>query len=159
MPEKRRNPRKPKHDASYKRIFAHSRTTADLLRGFVGDLAPLLDFTTLERLPASFVTEHLGQRHADLLWKMQTVERRWLYLLVLLEFQSTVDSRMALRMLSWLASWLATCLDTGIFSLTSRHSTCLDIGIFSLTSKHSIRRISTSQLRRMAECLLHWPSG
>ena len=101
MSEKRRHPRKPKHDASYKRIFAHSRTTADLLRGFVGDLAPHLDFTTLERLPASFVTEHFGQRHADLLWKMQTVERRWLYLLVLLEFQSTVDSRMALRMLDY----------------------------------------------------------
>ena len=101
MPEKRRHTRKPKHDASYKRIFAHSRTTADLLRGFVGDLAHHLDFATLERLPASFVTEHLGQRHADLLWKMQTVERRWLYLLVLLEFQSTVDSRMALRMLDY----------------------------------------------------------
>ena len=101
MPEKRRHTRKPKHDASYKRIFAHSRTTADLLRGFVGDLAHHLDFATLERLPASFVTEHLGQRHADSLWKMQTVERRWLYLLVLLEFQSTVDSRMALRMLDY----------------------------------------------------------
>ncbi len=101
MPEKRRHPRKPKHDASYKRIFAHSRTTADLLRGFVGDLAHHLDFATLERLPASFVTEHLGQRHVDLLWKMQTVKRRWLYLLVLLEFQSTVDSRMALRMLDY----------------------------------------------------------
>ena len=90
-----------RHDASYKRIFAHTRTMADLLRGFVGSLAHHLDFTTLERLPASFVTEHLGQRHADLLWKMQTVKRKWLYLLVLLEFQSTVDSRMALRMLDY----------------------------------------------------------
>ena len=101
MPKTRRHPRKPKHDASYKRIFAHKRTMADLLRGFVGDLARHLDFPTLERLPASFVTEHLGQRHADLLWKMQTAERRWVYLLVLLEFQSTVDSRMALRMLDY----------------------------------------------------------
>ena len=101
MPEMQRQPRKPKHDAAYKRIFAHARTTADLLRGFVGDLAHHLDFTTLERLPASFVTEQLGQRHADLLWKMQTVKRKWLYLLVLLEFQSTVDSRMALRMLDY----------------------------------------------------------
>lgn len=101
MPKTRRHPRKPKHDASYKRIFAHKRTMADLLRGFVGDLARHLDFPTLERLPASFVTEHLGQRHADLLWKMQTAESRWVYLLVLLEFQSTVDSRMALRMLDY----------------------------------------------------------
>ncbi len=97
MPEKRRQPRKPKHDAAYKRIFAHARTTADLLRGFVGDLAHHLDFTTLERLPASFVTEHLGQRHADLLWKMQTVKR-------------------------YPVSWLATSPGIGIFSLISRHS-------------------------------------
>lgn len=101
MPDTRRQSRKPKHDASYKRIFAHPRTMADLLRGFAGDLARYLDFTTLERLPASFVTERLGQRHADLLWKLQTTDRQWLYLLVLLEFQSTIDARMALRMLDY----------------------------------------------------------
>ena len=101
MPETRRQPGKPKHDAAYKRIFAHNRTMADLLRGFLGDLARHLDFTTLEKLPASFVTEHLGQRHADLLWKMEAADRKWLYLLVLLEFQSTVDSRMVLRMLDY----------------------------------------------------------
>ena len=93
--------RKRKHDASYKKIFAHRRTAADLLRGFAGKLARHLDFSTLERLPASFVTEHLGQRHADMLWKIQTADGGWLYLLVLLEFQSTVDRDMALRMLDY----------------------------------------------------------
>ena len=96
-----RRPPKPKHDAAYKRIFAYERTMADLLRGFVGDRARHLDFTTLERLPSSFVTAHLGQRHADMLWKLQATGGQWLYLLVLLEFQSTVDSRMALRMLDY----------------------------------------------------------
>ena len=71
---------------------------ADTLRGILRDLAPSLDFSTLERLPASFVTEHLGQRHADMLWRIQIAEGGWLYLLVLLEFQSTIDRRMALRM-------------------------------------------------------------
>ena len=92
---------RPKHDASYKRIFSHRRTVADLLRGFVGDLAHHLDFATLERLPASFVTERLGQRHADMLWKISTSDGRRLYLLILLEFQSTIDRRMALRMLDY----------------------------------------------------------
>ena len=90
MARTRNRPRKRKHDASYKKIFAHRRTIGDLLRGFAGKLARHLDFSTLERLPASFVTEHLGQRHADMLWKIQTADGSWLYLLVLLEFQSTI---------------------------------------------------------------------
>ncbi len=91
MARTRNRSRKRKHDASYKRIFAHRRTIGDLLRGFAGKLARHLDFSTLERLPASFVTEHLGQRHADMLWKIQTADGSCLYLLVLLEFQTPVS--------------------------------------------------------------------
>lgn len=101
MPGKRDRPPRPKHDASYKSFFAIKRTVADTLRGALGDLAPGLDFSTLQRLPASFVTEHLGQRHADMLWRIQVAENGWLYLLVLLEFQSTIDRRMALRMMDY----------------------------------------------------------
>ena len=101
MPGTSRPSQRRKHDGAYRRLFAHQRTVADLLRGFAGDLSRHLDFSTLERLPASFVSEHLGQRHADMLWKIRTVGGGWLYLMVLLEFQSTVDSRMALRMLDY----------------------------------------------------------
>ncbi len=87
-----------KHDASYKGFFAQRRTVADTLFGAARDVARHLDFSTLERLPASFVTEHLGQRHADMLWRIRTTDAEWLYLMVLLEFQSTIDRRMALRM-------------------------------------------------------------
>lgn len=74
---------------------------ADTLLGASSDIARHLDLTTLERLPASFVTEHLGQRHADMLWRIQTTDGKWLYWLVLLEFQSTIDRRMALRMMDY----------------------------------------------------------
>ena len=101
MPGNPTQPGRPKHDASYKRLFASPRTVADTLRCALRDLATRLDFTTLERLPASFVTEHLGQRHADMLWRIQIAGGGWLYLLVLLEFQSTVDRHMALRMMDY----------------------------------------------------------
>ena len=68
MPGKQQRPEKPRHDASYKNFFTHSQTVADTLRLGAGELARRLDFATLERLPASFVTEPLGQRHADMLW-------------------------------------------------------------------------------------------
>lgn len=98
MPNKPLRDRIPWHDASYKSFFARRRTVADTLRGAVRELARHLDFSTLERLPASFVTERLGQRHADMLWRARTVRGGWLWMLVLIEFQSTIDRRMALRM-------------------------------------------------------------
>ena len=100
-------PRNPKHDASYKNFFTHHRTVADTLRAAAGDLARHLDFATLERMPASFVTEHLGQRHTDMLWRIGTNSGDWVYILILLEFQATVDRRMALRMMDYIATiWL-----------------------------------------------------
>ena len=101
MPEKPKAPSRPKHDAAYKNFFAKPRTVADTLRARAGDLARHLDFDTLERMPASFVGRVLDRRHADMLWRVRAVGDRWLYLLVLLEFQSTVDHRMALRMLEY----------------------------------------------------------
>ena len=70
-------------------------------------LARHLDFDTLECLPASFVTKHLGQRHADMLWRIGTTAGGWVYVLILLEFQSTVDHRMAVRMMDYTSTiWM-----------------------------------------------------
>ena len=80
---------------------------ADTLRVAAGELARHLDFDTLECLPASFVTEHLGRRHADMLWRIGTTAGGWVYVLILLEFQSTVDHRMALRMMDYTSTiWM-----------------------------------------------------
>lgn len=101
MPKERKRSARPRHDASYKSFFGKRRTVIDSLSGVASDLSRRLDFSSLERLPASFVTEHLGQRHADMLWRIRTLNDRWLYLLVLLEFQSTIDGRMSLRMMDY----------------------------------------------------------
>ncbi len=116
----------PKHDAGYKSLFARRRTVEDTLRALplatvigdadqrdpeLDDLVRRLDFSTLERMPADFVTEHLGRRHADMLWRIRTVDETWLHLLVLFEFQSTVDRRMALRTMNY-AGGIWTGLDS-----------------------------------------------
>ena len=85
------------HDAAYKRLFSHPRMVEDLLRGFVaGKWADALDFTTLEKLPAEFVSEDLRRRRGDGVWRVR-LRDEWLYVLVLLEFQSAVEPYMALR--------------------------------------------------------------
>ncbi|MDE0446862.1 MAG: Rpn family recombination-promoting nuclease/putative transposase, partial [Spirochaetaceae bacterium] len=72
----------------------------DLMRGFVApDWSDELDFSTLKPVPASFVSNRLRQRHGDLVWQVRFHDD-WLYLLLLLEFQSTVEPAMAVRVMT-----------------------------------------------------------
>ena len=90
------------HDAAYKLIFARPRMVRDLLDGFAArGWSDALDFDTLAPVPASFVNRDLRQRHGDLVWRVRFRGDRWLYLVLLLEFQATVDPAMAVRMLSY----------------------------------------------------------
>ncbi len=91
-------------DAAYKLLFSRPRMVRDLLDGFAAHgWSDLLDFDTLDALPASFVSPDLQQRHGDLVWRIRFRGDRWLYLVLLLEFQATVNPAMALRMLAYTA--------------------------------------------------------
>ena len=92
------------HDPAYKLLFSRPRMVRDLLDGFAArGWSGALDFDTLAPLPASFVSEDLQQRHGDLVWRIRFRDDRWLYLVLLLEFQATVDPAMAPRMLTYTA--------------------------------------------------------
>ena len=89
-------------DAAYKRFFSRPGMVQDLLRGFAArDWSGTLDFDSLTPLPASYVSRDLRQRHGDLVWRIRFGGERWLYLVLLLEFQSGVDRAMAVRMLTY----------------------------------------------------------
>ena len=89
-------------DAAYKRLFSRPRMVRDLLRGFAArGWSGGLDFASLTPLPASYVSRDLRQRHGDSVWRCRFHDRRWLYLVLLLEFQSGVDRAMAVRMLTY----------------------------------------------------------
>ena len=84
------------NDPGYKRLFSRPHMIRDLLSGFAArSWSETLDFTSLNALPASYVSRNLQQRHSDLLWRIRFRNERWLYVVALLEFQSTVDQRMA----------------------------------------------------------------
>ena len=88
------------HDESYRLLFSHPRMIEDLLRGFVREpWVEELDFASLQRVSASYVSEHLEGREADMVWRVRSSRQDWLYVYLLLEFQSTVDRFMALRLL------------------------------------------------------------
>ena len=82
-------------------LFSHAKMVEDLLRGFVPQSwVQALDFSTLEKVNASYVTDDLRDRHDDVVWRVR-FQDHWLYVYLLLEFQSTVDRFMAVRILSY----------------------------------------------------------
>jgi predicted transposase/invertase (TIGR01784 family) len=86
-------------DASYKYLFSSPELVRDLIAGFIPDAwLQSLDYATLEKVPGSYVTDDLRHRADDVIWRVQ-VGGDWVYLYLLIEFQSTVDKYMALRMM------------------------------------------------------------
>ena len=89
-------------DAAYKNLFSYPRMVEDLLCGFAAKgWSDKLDFTTLEKVPAEFVSDDLRRRHGDSLWRVRFQGSSWLQVVVLLEFQSTADPYMAVRLLAY----------------------------------------------------------
>ena len=90
------------HDSSYKLLFSHPEMVRDLLVGFVHEpwLAEM-DLNTLEKVSGSYVADDLREREDDIIWRLRFKDR-WLYLYILLEFQSSVDTYMAVRVLTYL---------------------------------------------------------
>jgi len=87
------------HDTIYKLLFSHDRMIQDLLVGFLPEQwISALDLESLEKMNGSYVTDDLRGRHGDAVWRIRWGEE-WLYVYLLLEFQSSVDRFMALRIM------------------------------------------------------------
>ena len=86
---------------------------ADLLTGFVAeDWVKELDFTTLEKQSGSYVSDDLRPRADDVVWRVRWRDR-WLYVYLLLEFQSEVDRFMAVRLLGYVGLLYQDLIRTG----------------------------------------------
>ena len=92
-------------DAAHKLLYSYRPMVADLLRGFLPDGAEAgFDFDTLEPMRTSYVGQRLERREGDLTWRLRARAAPaggWVHVLLLLEFQSSVDRSMALRILTY----------------------------------------------------------
>jgi predicted transposase/invertase (TIGR01784 family) len=101
------------HDAAYKHLFSHPAMIADLLTGYVReDWVHELDFSTLQKMNGSYVSEDLRQREEDVVWRVRWGPR-WVYVYLLLEFQSSVDPYMAVRLLTYIGLFYQDLLKQG----------------------------------------------
>ncbi|MBF0110328.1 MAG: Rpn family recombination-promoting nuclease/putative transposase [Magnetococcales bacterium] len=85
------------YDSGYKLLFSHPDMVRDLLRGFVKEeWVEQLNFSSLEKVSGSYVADDLRDREDDVIWRVRW-GTEWLFIYLLLEFQSSVDWIISVR--------------------------------------------------------------
>ncbi len=88
------------HDALYHRLFSHPGLVAQFLREFVAQpWVAELDLDAMERVNTRLHGRNGTRRDGDVVWRIRQKAGGEAYLLLMLEFQSTPDRWMALRIL------------------------------------------------------------
>ncbi len=102
------------HDAAYKSFFSDKDMVTSLFQDFVPeDFVRDIDLSTLELVPTNHVTKELRQRHDDIIWRVNWKDT-YCYLYLLMEFQSTVDPFMAVRVLVYSGLLWEDLIATGV---------------------------------------------
>ncbi|TFL14834.1 DUF4351 domain-containing protein [Pusillimonas caeni] len=92
-----------KHDASYRSLFSSPAIVRGLFQGIIkAQWLELLDWDGLEPLPTDYISDKLRQRQGDIVWRLPRLDGRDVYLLLMIEHQTTIDFYMALRILTYL---------------------------------------------------------
>jgi len=102
------------NDGTYKDLYSHPEMVESLIQDFVHeDWVQNLDFSTLEKTNASYVTEDLRERHDDIIWRLKWKDQ-WCYVYLLIEFQSEVDPWMALRVMIYTGLLYQDLIKSGV---------------------------------------------
>ena len=97
---------KPTSDPIYKRLYSIPEMVADQLRSLLpGKVVEEMNMGSLEKMSAEYVGDDFRKRHGDTVWRVRAdgAAGGWAYVLVLVEFQSSTDPTMALRVLEYTA--------------------------------------------------------
>ena len=93
------------HDAGYKRLFSNKRIFRQFLESFVQeDWVSELDFSTCQIIDKSFIADHYKKTECDLIYRVK-IGGKDIYIIILIEFQSTVDRFMSLRILNYITNF------------------------------------------------------
>lgn len=95
------------HDTGYKELFSHPEFVQQLIEGFTPpELAMLMDFSTLQNHSGNYITPLFEEKFEDVVWSVQMAWEGCLqevYVYILLEFQSSVDHTMPIRLMHYVA--------------------------------------------------------
>ncbi|MCK4798339.1 MAG: Rpn family recombination-promoting nuclease/putative transposase, partial [Spirochaetes bacterium] len=86
------------HDNAYKYIFSNKRIFYQLIKSFVKeDFVRDLDLKNIDLLDKSFISDEFLARESDVMYRIK-LKNKIAYIYILLEFQSTVDKSIPVRM-------------------------------------------------------------
>ena len=71
------------------------------MQEFAPEVSANLDFATLEPFPTEHILEGLRQVRNDVIWRILRTDGSPCFVVLMLEFQSTIDRWMALRVLGY----------------------------------------------------------
>ena len=106
----------PDHDATYKAFFSHKEMLYDLVQGYIPEIQmDDIDWSSSERVSESYIARALGdqRRYSDIVWKVRLKGKGWVYMFLLLEFQSRPERWMAVRIMTYTSLLLQRLIDTG----------------------------------------------
>lgn len=99
------------HDKGYKKLFSYKSIFKQLIETFVPEAwVKDLDFDNCETLDKSFISAHYKETESDVIYKVK-LNGRDIFIYILLEFQSTVDWFMAIRLLNYITNFYMDFLD------------------------------------------------
>lgn len=97
-------------DRSARWLFQNREFVQGLLQIVAGHLTPCINFSQLKLIERSFLADNLEELVADLMFRVPFRDESGtdeLFIYILVEYQSTVDKRMAFRVLSYMVNILA----------------------------------------------------
>jgi predicted transposase/invertase (TIGR01784 family) len=104
------------HDTGYKELFSYPEFVQQLIEGFAPpEIAELMDFRTLKNHSGHYITPLFEEKFEDVVWSVEITRdglSQQVFLYILLEFQSTVDRAMPIRLMHYVACFYDHLLKT-----------------------------------------------
>lgn len=102
------------HDYGYKRLFSNVIIFRQLLETFVDQpWVKELDFSEAETVNSSFISKNYKKTESDIIYKLKLKNGKDAYVYILLEFQSSVDRFISVRVLNYLTSLYVSLIRSG----------------------------------------------
>ncbi len=90
------------YDSAYKYLFSNKRIFHQFITRFVDeDFSKKIQLEDIELVDKSFISDEFVKRESDIIYLVKT-DKRDVYIYVLVEFQSTVDKTIPVRMLLYI---------------------------------------------------------
>ncbi|WP_412851384.1 Rpn family recombination-promoting nuclease/putative transposase [Ectothiorhodospira shaposhnikovii] len=106
------------HDSGYKELFSYPELVQQLIEGFAPpEVSAMMDFSTLKDHSGNYITPLFNEKFEDKVWSVEVTWdgiRQQVFVYLLLEFQSTVDHRLPIRMLHYVACFYDHLIKTKV---------------------------------------------